>query len=97
MRRVAWSGVLEGFATVNWKNRPKMKNKEKLLEQERAFDAKIKNAGKVFTCNDSKLTERMMRCGIEARVFCPDNEDELRHIALVTLKMDAVNSLPSNA
>ena len=72
-----------------------MKHKEKLLAQERSFDARIKESKKVFFCNESQLVERMMRCGIEARVFCPDNEDELRHIALVTLKMDMANGLPA--
>lgn len=65
-----------------------MKHMDKLLQQEREFDAQITSSGKVFRCSDSKLTERMMRCGVEARVFQPENEDELRHLALVTLKKD---------
>jgi hypothetical protein len=66
-----------------------MKHADALLEQERAADAVIARAG----LKDEQLSERMMRCGMEARVFCPDDEDELRRLARVTLKIDFAKGL----
>lgn len=39
--------------------------------------------------SDSMITERMMRCGIEARAFGADNEDDVRTIAILTLRDEA--------
>ena len=70
-----------------------MKHADALLEQERTADAVIARAGLKLSTTESQLSERMMRCGMEARVFCPDDEDELRRLARVTLKIDFAKGL----
>ena len=40
--------------------------------------------------NDSDVQERMMRCGIEARYFQPESEDEIFDIVVATLQNDHV-------
>ena len=52
-----------------------------LIKQQKIF--------RVFT--DSVIIEQIMRLGVEARVFEPQGDDELRELAAMTLKEAAVN------
>lgn len=70
-----------------------MKRGDALFAQERAADLVIARAGLKFSATESQISERMMRCGMEARVFCPDDLDELRRLARVTLKIDFAKGL----
>jgi len=44
---------------------------------------------------DSDVSERMMRCGIEARYFKPEDRDQLAILAHHTLLQDAIKRLGS--
>ena len=70
-----------------------MINVDRLSEIEKKADKIIKSQGQKFIFDESMLSERMMRCGVEERYFKPLNVDELRHVALVTLKVDFAKRL----
>ena len=42
-----------------------------------------------YDWTESKVQERMMRCGVEARVFQSEGEDQIAEIAILTLIEDA--------
>lgn len=55
-------------------------------------ERRVQKAMKIKTLNlnfsESEIVERAMRCGIEARYFAAENEQEIHAIAMLSLKLD---------
>lgn len=68
--------------------------KEKIGYEVSSAKELAKKEGKRLKTNfsDSELYERLMRCGIEARVFNPVGDDEHFEIARLTLMQDAARN-----
>lgn len=61
-------------------------NEKVIVENRQRDKMKQPKISRVF--DDGLVIERMMRCGIEARLFEPNNNDELKEIAVITLVDD---------